>query len=253
MFNSYLEMRVGVLTNGFHWFLLLLSLAIASLYLSLKGLSMVDYGYAIWYDLLNINETIETEGPLNRVRPGFERTDRAERERLFSGIVTAVNNNGEGLGELVYHDREGRRLGPLLTRAEMIHLKDVARLLSRFRVAGLFSAGLFLVLGVAAMQRRLTPPSRYRIAIGLLSVLGGAGGALLLAGPVNVFYALHEIVFPSNHQWFFYYNESLMSMMMQAPNLFGPVALVWLIIAMMLVIIGWRLLVAGLRNRAKGD
>lgn len=211
---------------------------------------MLDYGYSAWYDLLDINETIESEGPLNRVRPGFERTDRAERERLFSGIVSAVNNNGEGLEALVYHDRDGRRLGSLLTGAEIIHLKDVARLVTGLRVAGWFSAGLFLVLGIAAMQRRLTPPPLYRIAIGLVVVLGCVGGALLLAGPVGVFYALHEIVFPQDHQWFFYYNESLMSMMMQAPNLFGPIALVWLIATIMLSIIGWRVLVAGLHKNA---
>ncbi len=46
----------------------------------------------------------------------------------------------------------------------------------------------------------------------------------MLIGPTKVFYWGHEVVFPENNQWFFYYEDSLMSTMMKAPALFGPIA-----------------------------
>lgn len=47
--------------------------------------------------------------------------------------------------------------------------------------------------------------------------------AILLAvfGFETVFYQLHIWLFPADHQWFFYYEDSLMSTMMQAPVLFA--------------------------------
>jgi uncharacterized membrane protein len=48
--------------------------------------------------------------------------------------------------------------------------------------------------------------------------------ALLTVGFREVFYAFHEAIFPPDHQWFFYYQDSLMSTMMKAPFLFGYIA-----------------------------
>ena len=36
---------------------------------------------------------------------------------------------------------------------------------------------------------------------------------------------MHEWVFPAEHQWFFYYQESLMTVLMKAPDLFGAIAI----------------------------
>ena len=66
---------------------------------------------------------------------------------------------------------------------------------------------------------------------------------ILITGPTKVFYAGHELIFPSNHQWFFYYEDSLMSTMMKAPALFGPIACQLLVIAIAL----WLLLLVGAR------
>jgi hypothetical protein len=60
-----------------------------------------------------------------------------------------------------------------------------------------------------------------------------------VVGPVQVFYVLHELVFPAGHEWFFYYQDSLMSMMMQAPNLFGPIAVLWLVLAFSIAAALW--------------
>lgn len=47
-----------------------------------------------------------------------------------------------------------------------------------------------------------------------------------LVGAKQVFYALHVWLFPSENQWFFYWELSLMSAMMKAPYLFGGIAVV---------------------------
>ncbi len=56
---------------------------------------------------------------------------------------------------------------------------------------------------------------------------------VVVIGPVKVFYALHELLFPDGHQWFFYYQESLMSTMMKAPELFGWIAMEWALLAIL--------------------
>jgi hypothetical protein len=56
---------------------------------------------------------------------------------------------------------------------------------------------------------------------------------VILLGPTKIFYLAHEVVFPDKHQWFFYYEESLMSTMMKAPALFGPIALQLLILTIL--------------------
>jgi len=71
-------------------------------------------------------------------------------------------------------------------------------------------------------------------------LLGGIGTIFTLAvlvvliGPTKIFYVGHELIFPNNHQWFFYYEESLMSTMMKAPALFGPIACQLLLLTMLL-------------------
>tara|TARA_Y100000588_G_scaffold356149_1_gene412087 strand:- start:498 stop:764 length:267 start_codon:yes stop_codon:yes gene_type:complete len=49
-------------------------------------------------------------------------------------------------------------------------------------------------------------------------------GVVFALGPKQVFYWFHIKVFPEGHQWFFYYQESLMSTLMKAPDLFGFIA-----------------------------
>jgi hypothetical protein len=43
---------------------------------------------------------------------------------------------------------------------------------------------------------------------------------VLAAGWVAVFYKLHAVIFPHNHQCFFYYHEALMWTMINSPDLF---------------------------------
>ncbi|WP_300427960.1 DUF1461 domain-containing protein [uncultured Thalassolituus sp.] len=208
------------LTDGM-WGVVLLAGLLASLATGWMLHKPVDYGYGFWYDQMEIDQHIERYGPKNRYIRGFNHLTRDDHLALFGGIVDAVHSQGQGLRELEFTDRYGRTK-PLLREPEVVHLQDVANLIDVLSVAGAIS-----LLGAAVGSFVL---ARRRIAIrwkqqGLLlgGLLGGLGLVLVVAGPTAVFYQLHVWIFPDDHQWFFYYQESLMSTMMKAPDLFGGI------------------------------
>lgn len=210
-----------------YWSVFAVALLIASLYVSWQALAGFDFAYLVWHEVLAIDDTIARYGPENRWRQGFEQTTPIERARLFAAIVEAIHADGRGLAELRYHDPEGRELGRLLRPPEIAHLRDVARLVGWFEIAGIVALLLLMALVAEARWRCRTPPPARRFLAGAAVVVATAGIALLAIGPVDLFYAMHEVVFPSGHEWFFWYEDSLMSTMMQAPNLFGAIAAVW--------------------------
>lgn len=236
--------------RGLRWALLLTGLAVGSLAVTWHALATIDFGYSTWYDALAIDRTIETFGPRNTIRPDFHRTDREERERVFGAIVDAIHDDGRGLRELTYHEPDGRPLGRLLTPAEIVHLTDVARLIDRATRLGWLGVAVFVLLAAGAALRRERPPSGPRLVGVTAGVVGALAAAVLLIGPVRVFYGLHVAFFPAGHQWYFHYEESLMSMMMQAPNLFGPIAVTWVLLAFGCGAAAWIALARGLRRLA---
>lgn len=213
-----------MLTTLFHrfalWPLLLISHFLAASLLAWHLLAQVDFGFSWAYPLLNIDEHIEEFGPRNRYKVGFGATDREQHRRLFGEISHAIQNGGEGLAEIDYVRPDGERVR-LMREPEVIHLQDVARLVSFYYAAGLVAAGLLLALVVYARRVKQRPPTARKV----LAITGGvlaAGAALLwLIGPEQVFYWLHEVLFPEDHPWFFYYQDSLMTTLMKAPDLFG--------------------------------
>jgi len=66
-------------------------------------------------------------------------------------------------------------------------------------------------------------------ALGLVSVLTMLIMITLVVfmvwGAKAIFYQLHIMIFPTDHQWFFYYQDSLMSTLMKAPDLFAGIAM----------------------------
>ena len=197
---------------------------ILGFYLSWITLSQSNFLYGIWYDHAGIKENIEMFAPKNKFRTGFATTDDATRKALFAGIVTAIHNQGTGLGELHYQNALTQQTLPLLHRAEIVHLTDVANLIEWLKKLGwgllLFWATLttYLLMQKSAMP---TPKSAlWNLGLGLGLTLAG----LLSVGSKAVFYQLHIWIFPANHQWFFYYQDSLMSTMMKAPDLFAYIA-----------------------------
>ena len=55
-----------------------------------------------------------------------------------------------------------------------------------------------------------------------------------LWGFTEVFYYLHTVVFPAEHQWFFYYKDSLMASLMKAPDIFAAIAAQLVVVALLI-------------------
>lgn len=211
--------------------LLVLGLLWTALYLAWQSLSAVNFLYPVWYQVLDIQGHIERYAPQNYYRDGFETTGSAQRQALFAEIVRAINRGGEGLREITYRTAAGEEIA-LLREPEAVHLDSVARLIDRLRVVSYLLLGV-LALGLVALWRlRALPPPPLRIMGWSLAATALATVAILLYGPEEVFELAHELVFPPGEQWFFYYQESLMTTLMKAPDLFAALAVllvaVWL-------------------------
>lgn len=216
------------------WFIVSLCTLVTALFIAWSLFVKVDFLYPLWHEVMDLEQTIQTYGPKNRHRDNFEQTDRAEQLRLFNAIVVAIHDKGRGLAELSYHNPQGDRLGSLLTEAEIIHLQDVANLVTGFHLVGWASILLAVPTVLILYQRQAKRPT-------IREYLIGGGGLLILfgllvfaIGPTNFFYQLHTVVFPENHQWFFYYQDSLMTTMMRAPDLFAYIAVEWIVLALLI-------------------
>ena len=208
-------------TQHFLWIWLTLLLGF---YLSWITLSQSNFLYNIWYDHAGIKENIEEFAPKNRFRAGFETTRDDTRKTLFAGIVTSIHHQGSGLRDLNYVNAHTQQTVPLLHRAEVVHLTDVAHLIEFLKKLGWGLLLLWATLTTYLLMSKSPMPSRqsafWNIGAGLILTLAG----LLTLGSKQVFYQLHIWIFPANHQWFFYYQDSLMSTMMKAPDLFAYIA-----------------------------
>jgi hypothetical protein len=207
-----------------HLWLLLPAAALAALWLAWRCLAAVDFLYPVFYDALDIHAHIEQFAPQNRYKDGFEDTTREERFRLFGAIVAAIHDSGRGLDALAYHDPAGREIDRLLREPEILHLQDVAELIERVTPVGWLAlawTGFHLVL-IRALALPV-PPLKKLFGISALA-FGVVGMVTLVIGPRRLFHVMHELVFPPENPWFFYYQDSLMSTMMKAPDLFGAIA-----------------------------
>lgn len=205
-------------------FILSISIFCLSFFLAWQISATSDFLYSTWYEALKLDETIKKYSPYNKYKNGFENTKKQKHIELFSGIVDAIQNDGDGLRQLRYTNLKTNKTETLLTDAEVIHLQDVGRMISKIKYLGIF--GLFVTSVVFVfMREKNIDISKFRY-----HLYGGVGTVFVLSllvvliGPIKIFYLGHELIFPNNHQWFFYYEESLMSTMMKAPVLFGPIA-----------------------------
>ena len=228
--SSLRHLRVPI-----QWALLVALAYLIALFVAWQLLLKVDFVYPLWYEVLSIEQTIARYGPQNRYREGFETTTKKERVRLFSTIVAAVHEQGKGLDKLVYHDALGHPIASLLTSPEIVHLQDVSRLLELMARLGWGTIiAWFALLGLSRLQRLPMPPLRILL---LMAVKGLAGIAIIIVvlGPVTVFYSLHSWVFPTGHPWFFYYQDSLMTLLMKAPAIFGCIAVALAVLSFLLL------------------
>ena len=197
---------------------------IALMLVSWHLLAQFHFAYPTGYQLLGLQQHIAEFAPLNRYKKDFEITTANEHWRIFGEISEAIQNHGVGLREISYHGRNGEPI-VLMHEAEIIHLQDVANLIDVFYVVGISSLLLWMVLLAFAYWQALKLPALKSILYGFLAGLATLALALIATGPTAVFYWFHEQVFPDGHQWFFYYQDSLMTTLMKAPDIFAFIAL----------------------------
>lgn len=191
-----------------------------------------DYGYPFWYDALAIDQHIDRYAPQNPEKPGFAQLPREQHLRAFTQISESVHSGGRGLEAITYPGPRGETIR-LLNTDEINHLRDVARLLNGAALVSALPALLWLPL--AMVLRRTGMPSRRARALTVGAAMVTIGGLLTVFGPEKVFYTLHEWLFPPEHPWFFYWQESLMSTLMKAPVLFGGIAVLIAVVALPLI------------------
>jgi hypothetical protein len=184
----------------------------------------LNFGYESLYGLIDIDQHITRYAPMNLTKYGFGLTTEPERYRLFAEIVRSIHHQGEGLASLVYLDPQGKPLQTLFTHDEVVHLQDVAILIDRMKWLLGAALALFIMLFIWLYRTRTAMPSFKALLAYVFISLLLATGVILLIGAHDVFYQLHVWVFPEEHKWFFYYEESLMSTMMKAPDLFAYIA-----------------------------
>ena len=209
--------------------LIYIMLFVLSLYVAWFALAKVDYAYPLWYSMLNIDQHIEEFAPQNDYgKADFALISQEERLKVFADIVTAVHSSGEGLNTIRY--QLPNNLSKLmLTYEEVVHLQDVANLIDAIHYLALVMVVLLVALLVWRPQALAQSKWVAIASIGLVALI-----TLVIAiiGATEVFYWLHTVVFPDNHKWFFYYQESLMSTSMKAPDLFLAIGAGILIVAL---------------------
>lgn len=195
-----------------------------SLFSAWQVWAATDFGFAWLYDVVGIDANVNEYGPQNRYKKDFAQTTREERLRLFSVVAKEINSGGQGLAEIEYHRPDGAVIDTFLRPPEVMHLRDVARMVEVLRLASYCSLAVMLI-GIALAWWFATgfPAAAW---VWLTTVLLCAAGAVGISwyGAERLFYQWHTLVFPAGHQWFFYYQDSLMTTLMRAPIIFGYIA-----------------------------
>jgi hypothetical protein len=206
------------------FFLLLLGFILA-LYAAWMITASFGYGYSYWYGFYDSEQHIARYAPQNKFRQGFETTSVSDHKAVFQKIVESVHNDGKGLKDISYL-YDGKTL-PVLHNAEIVHLQDVANLINQLHVMSL----ALLIIFAGLYSRHWVSLRRYgnlisaRNQLAIVSILAGAVIVLfLIFSAKTIFYQMHILIFPADHQWFFYYQDSLMSTLMKAPDLFAGIA-----------------------------
>ncbi len=223
----------AMLTTGLFKLCFSVCLWIISLGIIWQFLSYNNFYYSTWYQLLDIDQTIASYSPQNRFgKRNFVNTNTMEHEKLFADIVEAINHGGDGLKKISYQVSSQKYL--LLTKAEVIHLQDVANVITFMRQLVLVALALGVLAGAVIYCKRIPITSLKKQYAKTLIVIIILTLGIFITGAESFFYWLHELIFPDDHQWFFYYQDSIMSTMMQAPTIFAPISALLIILTVVL-------------------
>ncbi len=227
--------------NKIFWLFFLLLTFIITLPVSWWSMAKADFFYPSLHDSIAIDKHIERYAPRNQNnKKEFELTTKAERVDLFHGIVEAIHDKGNGLESLAYTNSTNNQV-ILLTDAEVLHLKDVAYLLDKIKPVVLATFLVWIMVLLIVYIKRFQIPSSKQLLLNVLPLIL-IGTIALSLGAEKLFNQLHIWAFPDNHQWFFFYEDSLMSTMMKAPDLFAYISAIWFVISIFLTTILLRVL-----------
>lgn len=211
------------LTNTLYGFGMLMS----AFFITWCLLSRVDFFYPSLHQQLDITATVSEFGPKNRYKDGFETTTPEQHFTYFSNIVAAINNDGKGLDD-IYYPYQNSQI-KLLRKAEVLHLQDVAFLLNKLSIFSYAMMILLLMILIYRYRNKRKLPSVKKQFIQLIIFISSLTIVSGIVGFKEVFYWFHRVSFPENNEWFFYYQDSLMTTMMQAPTLFAPISVLLVI------------------------
>lgn len=215
------------------WPVFFLCQLIALVLVSWHLAAQFHFAYPLGYQLLGLDKHITEYAPLNRNKEDFELTTPADHWRLFGEISDAVQDSGRGLQNISYPLRNGQMTG-LMHEAEIIHLQDVANLIDQFYRVGSICLGLWLALFIIALWQKWLPPSNKKVLTGFIAGIALVASIVLASGAKDIFYWLHVQIFPQGHEWFFYYQDSLMTTLMKAPDIFAFISVFLLVILLIL-------------------
>ena len=203
-------------------FSLNIALLVSCLYISWQVLSQSHFFYGEIYDRHNVEKHINTYAPQNRNnKDDFELTTREERLRVFGDISDAINAGGVGLDDIKYPSPRSPAGTKFLVKAERDHLQDVANLVSKLKPIGALASSMLLLFYVFCWSYRMRRhenfwrPTSMAVALFQFVLLILALGAFIaVMGAQRVFYLLHEWLFANKTQWYFYFQDSLMTTLM---------------------------------------
>ncbi|MFT6834002.1 MAG: putative membrane protein [Francisellaceae bacterium] len=208
-----------------------------ALFLTWLALTPLDFGYKFWYQVLGTDQVINKYAPRNHHnKQNFIQTNKIEHERLFSEIIVKIHHGGNGLAGITYYDPNGKRLDLLFTKPEVQHLQDIADIINIMFKFSLASLILFILLCGWLIRRKKVPKLR-KIALYLGCVILIATIAVFIIGPEKVFYQLHTWIFPVGHQWFFFFEDSLMVTLMHGTLLFGMISILWFLFSLLVYLV----------------
>ena len=222
-----------------------------SVFLAWHTLSAGNFFYPLLHDVIGVEETIAEYAPRNIYRKSFDQTTREQRAELFRQLVYGINHDGEGLQAIRYVDAQGQPVDFLLREAEITHLNDVSRLLGKLWQATGFAGVLFIGTVMFYRLRKINIPAPRHVLAGMTLAILVMAAMASVAGAEKLFYQWHTLVFPAGHQWFFYYEESLMTMLMKAPDLFAYLAVLLVLFALAFYYLILRLVHAWLGKYAR--
>jgi lipoprotein signal peptidase len=201
---------------------LTLALLVSCLYVSWQALSQANFLYDQIYEHNDLEAHVNEFAPLNRNgKESFALTSKAERVRVFNDIAREINAGGGGLGAITYTPEGAGVATTFLVEAERDHLQDVANLVSSLKPVGAVIASLLIVFygfcwyyKVSRYQYFWRPSGLFVSILQIAAVAAPCVAVTFALGPQQTFYLLHEWAFSEKAQWYFYFEDSLMTTLM---------------------------------------